>query len=312
MTQPLDIVSGALRSIGALESGETPEPEAANDAFNLLNDMLAQWSNEHMMIHYQTEVIFPLVGNTYQYTIGPGGTVGAVLTGSVSGFTLTVTSITSGAIAIGQTLSGTGITAGTTIASFNTGSGENAAGALGTYTLSNSMTAGSTTINAYYQRPIRINSAFVRVSSIDYPVQILSNEDYKLIGLKALNGPWPRALYYQPSELLGNLTFWPNPSSGEMHMYCDTILGGFNTLQDIIKLPPGYNNAMRYGLAELLMPEYGKNSQAQNAMIFNQAARGRALIKRSNMQPMQTAKFDPVIMSGRPNDAGWILSGGFN
>jgi len=312
MTQPLDIVSGALRAIGALESGETPEPEAANDAFNLLNDMLAQWSNEHMMIHYQTEVIFPLVGSTYQYTIGPGGTVGAVFTGSVSGFTLTVTSITSGAIAIGQTLSGTGITAGTTITAFNTGSGENAAGALGTYTLSASMTAASTTINAYYQRPLRINSAFVRVSNIDYPVQILSNEDYKLIGLKALNGPWPRALYYQPSEILGNLTFWPNPSSGEMHMYCDTILGSFNTLQDIIKLPQGYNNAMRYGLAELLMPEYGKNSQAQNAMIFNQAARGRALIKRMNMQPMQTAKFDPVIMSGRPNDAGWIMSGGFN
>ena len=102
MTQPLDIVSGALRSIGALESGETPEPEAANDAFNLLNDMLAQWSNEHMMIHYQTEVIFPLVGNTYQYTIGPGGTVGAVLTGSVSGFTLTVTSITSPDISRGS------------------------------------------------------------------------------------------------------------------------------------------------------------------------------------------------------------------
>ena len=29
MTTPLDLVSGALRAIGALESGETPEPEAA-------------------------------------------------------------------------------------------------------------------------------------------------------------------------------------------------------------------------------------------------------------------------------------------
>ena len=311
MTQPIDIVSGALRAIGALESGETPEPEAANDAFVLLNDLLAQWSNDRMMVHYQTEVIFPLTSDIYQYTIGPGGTIGAVFTGSVSGYVLTVTGITSGAIAIGQTISGTGITAGTTITAFNTGAGENGATALGTYQLSTSQTAASTTINAYYQRPLRINSAFVRVSTVDYPVQILSSENYKDIGLKSMDGPWPRAIYYQPSEILGNITFWPSPSSGEMHMYCDTILGSFNTLQDIIKLPQGYNNAMRYGLAELLMPEYGKNSQAQAQMVMQFAARGRAYIKRSNMQPMQTSKFDPVLMSGRQNDAGWIMTGGF-
>jgi len=312
MTTPLDIVSGALRAIGALESGEIPDTEAANDAFTLLNDMLAQWSNEGMMIHYQTEVIFPLVGNTYQYTIGPGGTVGAVFTGSISGFTLTVTGITSGAIAIGQTLAGSGITAGTTITAFNTGAGETTPGAVGTYTVNTSQSATSTTINGYYQRPLRINSAFVRVSGIDYPVQMLSYEDYKLIGLKTLNGPWPRAVYYQPSEILGNLTFWPNPSSGEMHMYCDTILGSFNTLSDVIKLPQGYNNAMRYSLAELLMPEYGKNSPQQTAMVVRFAAQGRGMIKRTNMQPLQVSRFDPVLMTGKPNDAGWIMNGGFS
>jgi hypothetical protein len=64
---------------------------------------------------------------------------GASFTGSISGTTLTVTALASGVIAIGQTISGTGVTAGTTIT---------AAGSGGTYTVSVSQTVASTTITA--------------------------------------------------------------------------------------------------------------------------------------------------------------------
>ncbi len=311
MTQALDIVSGALRAIGALEAGEQPDPDAANDALILINDMIAAWSNSRMMIHYTTEVIHPLVVNVKDYTIGPGGSVGAVFTGSIAGFILTVTSITSGALALGQTITGAGIAAGTTITAFGTGAGEVVNG-LGTYRVSITNTVGSIPITASYQRPLRINSAFVRSSSIDYPVAILSVEDYETIGLKSLNGPWPRALYYQPSMPLGNVTFWPLPSSGEMHLFADTVLSQFTTLQDVIQLPQGYNLALRFGLAELLMPEYGRTSQSSAALVAQYAANGRALIKRTNMQPQQYARFDPAIVSNRRQDAGFILTGGFD
>lgn len=310
-TQVLTIVNGALRAIGALESGEQPDPDSANDAFVMLNDMLASWSNSRMMISYTTEVVFPLVNNVKDYTFGPGGTIGAVITGSISGFVLTVTAITSGALALGQTLSGAGVTAGTTITSFGTGAGEVANG-LGTYTLSASQTVGSITMNAYYQRPLRINSGFVRVSTIDYPVQPLSQENYEMIGLKILNGPWPRAFYYQPSIPLANITFWPVPASGEMHLYVDTVLGQFNTLSDTVNLPQGYNLALRYGLAELLLPEYGRASHDSTELVTRYAAEGRALIKRTNMQPQQVSSYDPVLLNGPRVDAGWIMSGGFN
>lgn len=314
MTTPLDLISGALRAIGALESGETPDTESANDAFTLLNDMLAQWSNERMMISYVTEVIFPLVGNIYQYTIGPGGTVGATFTASFSApFTMTVTSIQSGAIALGQILGGGSSATGARITTFVGGAGGVSPGGIGTYTISSNVVAGSQSVGAFYERPLRINGGFTRVAGIDYPLRILNVNNYKDIGLKALNGPWPRALYYQPSEPLGNLIFWPNPSSGESHLYCDTILQQFNAITDVIRLPQGYNNAIRYNLAELLMPEYGKNSQSSIQMIMKQASIGRGLIKRTNMEPQQVSTFDPVLMAGHPpSDAGWILSGGFN
>ena len=83
MAQPFDIISRALKDIGALEAGENPTPEAAQDAFDMLNDLIDQWSNESMMVSYKTEIVYPIVSGQTQYTIGPGGQIGAVFTGSI-------------------------------------------------------------------------------------------------------------------------------------------------------------------------------------------------------------------------------------
>jgi len=310
MTQPIDIISGALRSIGALEAGETPSASTANDALILLNDMLDQWSNSPLMIHYTTEIIHPLTGSQYQYTIGPGGQIGSIFAGSISANTLTVTAVTSGAIAIGQTLSGAGITTGTKITGFTTGAGGQVNN-LGTYTVSIAQTVASTSITASYQRPLRINSAFVRVATLDYPVSVITVDQYEMIGLKVLNGPWPRAVYYQPSELLGNLFYWPNPSSGEMHLFCDTVLANFSSISDAVNLPQGYNMALRWNLAELLMPEYGKSDPGQAQMIMKNAAQARGAVKRTNTNPQSPVRFDNVLTTRSRNDAAWYLSGGF-
>jgi hypothetical protein len=321
MTQPIDIISRALKDIGALEAGETPTPESAQDAFDMLNDILDQWSNESMMVTYKTEIIFPITPGQTQYTIGPNGQIGAVFTGSISGTTLTVTAITSGAIALGQTLSGTGITANTTIVAFQSGAGGNI-NELGTYTLNISQNVSSTTINSYYQRPLAINSCFVRINTnsngqpivnggLDYPVAILNVEDYEMIGLKTLAGPWPKALYYQPSETLGNIFVWPNPSQGEMHLFADTLFSRYTTINDSIILPQGFSMALRWCLAERLMPMYGKASATQIAMIQAYAAQAKSTIKRTNMKPIQSARFQDAMLASRQKDAGWILSGGF-
>jgi len=244
VTTPQDIINRALKDIGALAAGETPAAADSADAFDMLNDMCAQWSNENMMVFYKTEIIFPTTPNQVQYTIGPGGQVGASFTGSIAGTTLTVTAITSGAIAIGQTLSGTGITAGTTIVGFTTGAGGNVNEA-GTYTVSTNQTTTSGTIAAYYERPLTIESAFVRIATmqggspiaggyLDYPVAILGAEEYQSIGIKQLSGPWAKAIYYQPSEILGTIFVFPNPSSGELHLFTQTIFRQFNGYTDTI------------------------------------------------------------------------------
>jgi hypothetical protein len=67
----------------------------------------------------------------------------AIVTGAISGTTLTVSAVTSGTLKIGQTIEGTGVTDGTIITAFGTGSG-----GAGTYTVSASQTVSSTTIYA--------------------------------------------------------------------------------------------------------------------------------------------------------------------
>jgi hypothetical protein len=397
MTQPIDIISRALKDIGALEAGEVPTTDAAQDAFDMLNDLIDQWSNEGMMIYNTTEIVFPVIPGQTQYTIGPDPStanyIGAAITGSVSGKILTVTGVTSGAVALGQTLSGIGISGvGTKIVEFLTGAGGNvnevgtyrlnidattppavftgsisgttltvtavsagyigagatisgtgvtagttitsvisASGGVGTYQVSASQTVSSVLMGAtvtpipitlYYQKPLGIDSAFVRVNTtsngepilnggLDYQVGILSLENYNQIGLKTLNGPWPKALYYNAGAESGNLTVWPNPSQGEMHLFTSTIFSTYNDLYENLAFPQGYTMALRWCLAERLMPMYGKVNQTQIAMINAYAAQAKATLKRTNMKPVTVASYPDAMLTGRARDAGWILNGGF-
>ena len=325
MTKPIEIISRALKDIGALEAGETPTPDAAQDAFDMFNDLIDQWSNESYMVFNVTEIIFPVVNGQTQYTIGPDPStpnfVGASFVGSISGNILTVTGINSGAIAQGQTLSGTGITPGTKIVSFGSGAGGNV-NEVGTYFLNFSQNVASTTITAYYQKPLSIDSAFVRINTtsngqpiinggLDYPISVLALQQYEMIGLKTLNGPWPKALYYNPGEDSGNLFLWPNPAQGEVHMFANTLFSRYDSMYSNIVMPEGYMMAFRWCLAERLMPMYGKASATQIQMINAFAAQAKATLKRTNMAPLQVAQFPDALLTTRAKDAGWILTGGF-
>ena len=323
MTTPFDIVTRAMKDIGALAAGEVPTADEAQDGLDMLNDMCAQWSNENMMVFYKTEIIFPVVQNQTQYTIGPSGQVGCSFTGSISGTVLTIPAngVISGGITIGQTLSGTGVTAGTTIVGFTTGGGGNVNEA-GTYTVSRPQTVASTTIQGYYERPLTIESAFVRVTTtsngapiygggLDYPVAVFSLEEYESIGLKQLNGPWPKGVYYQASELLGTIYVWPNPAQGEMHLFAYTQFRTFTSQVDSIELPPGYINALRWCLAERLMPMFGKMNQVMIGMIGGMAAQAKATVKRTNMRPPQIARYPDTLLMVKSKDAGFIMDGGF-
>ena len=84
-----------------------------------------------------------IVDNSYRYTWFISDPSSATFTGDISGTTLTVASVLNGTIAVGQAIFGEGISLNTVITALGTGTG-----GAGTYTVSNSQTVSSTSINS--------------------------------------------------------------------------------------------------------------------------------------------------------------------
>lgn len=73
MTTALDIITRALKSLNQLGIDEVPSTDMTADAFDSLNDMLAAWGNETLMVYHLTLENFPLVAGQTIYTMGAGG-----------------------------------------------------------------------------------------------------------------------------------------------------------------------------------------------------------------------------------------------
>ena len=84
-----------------------------------------------------------IVDETYRYCWFISNPSAATFTGSITTTTLTVTSVLSGTIAVGQAIFGANVSQNTVITALGTGTG-----GTGTYTVSNSQTTASTSINS--------------------------------------------------------------------------------------------------------------------------------------------------------------------
>lgn len=69
----------SLRLIGVLEAGEPMEPQQAQDALEVLNDLLEAWRLCSLLVYARVRYLFPVSAGTGQYTVGPGGTLNATV-----------------------------------------------------------------------------------------------------------------------------------------------------------------------------------------------------------------------------------------
>lgn len=162
------------------------------------------------------------------------------------------------------------------------------------------------------ERPYRIAAAYSRVTAstntVDFPCQIVTLEKYANIGIKSQPGPWPKIIYYNSGWPTGELIFWPVPQSGvEFHLWTDQVFTSLN-LTDVVSLPRGYFMGLQYSLAEILCSEYGMGVPPD---VKRFAKEFRDILKAQNATPQAEASVDRAIVSSGGNDAGWILTGGF-
>lgn len=114
------------------------------------------------------------------------------------------------------------------------------------------------------QRPDRLESAFFRQltqsqpNQVDYPLELIeSYETYSRIPLKNLQ-TFPQYIFYDSGYPLGTLHAYPvlQASIYELHIQVKALLSQFNTLADVIVLPPEYTAALKWNLAARLRPSY--------------------------------------------------------
>lgn len=119
-------------------------------------------------------------------------------------------------------------------------------------------------------RPNKIIAAYIRSSNIDYPVEIVTDEDFARIGLKTQTGR-PEYLNFDNGFSTATIKLWPVPSQAyTLFILSEKPLSSL-TLAGTISLPPGWEQAIIYNAAVLLGPEYGQPVTPEVAEVAYQS-----------------------------------------
>lgn len=105
------------------------------------------------------------------------------------------------------------------------------------------------------------------------PLRIVTKQEYNLLGNKEVNGK-PVQVYYDPQRAYGDLYVYPTPSSVEASLYTLHIIyqrpyEDFDSALDEPDFPQEWFDAITYGLACRLAPEYGL-AATERKMLWNE------------------------------------------
>lgn len=138
-------------------------------------------------------------------------------------------------------------------------------------------------------RPVKIESAYQRVSTVDYPVRLASADAWYRLAAKSTTSNVAEWLYYEPAYPLGVLYLYPKPTSGVLHLVTWVPLTAVTAAAEVA-LPPGYQDAITYHLAVRLAPEYGRPVTAELAALTRNA---KEVIQRVNFRsPLMSTGLD--------------------
>jgi hypothetical protein len=330
-----DLIKSSLSLIDVNAINEEPHSEDVQATLVTLNMLLDSWSTERLMAYYLKNEIFNLIASTSQYYIGQtksfhlvgsanGGYITTTFNGSLNVTTNYITQTGYGIYttlaqhaidcisAAGNYISDCKVAQGTsnqdvTITFYGTGL-RTLTPVIGVLTLTQPGSAPViantiATVPAGYfdtSRPIKITGAFTRDNTgtyaIDRPLEIIPNDEYQAITLKALTTIYPQYLNYVPQLPYGIINIWP-VSLKTLQLSISQTMQFINIenngLTDNIQLPQGYEMALRYNLAIEIAPQYGIQP---SPFLMAQANKYKALLKTVNSEPVYMSS-DPALMT---------------
>lgn len=254
-----DIISAALRKIGAADSGDPPDATEGSDAALALNLMIKEWSARGIDLPWREEITLFLQSGTQSYSIGLTGdhattsyietTLSAAAASSATTLSLTSTTGMSAADYIGIKLDDGSIHWTTIVnpatTSITDGLASAAASGNSVYTY---------TTKAY--RPQKIVYAHRRASNIDTPVDLIGEVAYRGLSSKGSLGQ-VNQIYYQQTLDNGTLFVWPTGGPDKLILIAQNLADDFDAAGDNPQFPIEWANPLVWNLAFELAPEYG-------------------------------------------------------
>jgi len=142
--------------------------------------------------------------------------------------------------------------------------------------------SGATWESTGVTRPLILDkcSAFIRQSGTDSNLEYYSNSRFNEICGKSDAG-YPSKWACDFNYPIATIRIFPVPNETDLTFGLteQSALTKFNTISDTLVLPNGYEQALTYGLALELSPEYGVEP---SALVLNTAQNSKFLIKRVN------------------------------
>lgn len=291
------IVRTALRKVGAISAGETPDNQTVQDATDQLNMLMKALNATGLHIWTETEATLFLQPDQIQYTLG-----GSTTDHCTETFTETTLSAD---VAVGATTisieSATGFADG-----YNVGvilddgtifwSTENGAASGTTITLDDAFTETASSGAAVFvyetgiTRPLRVVSArrFAFEGDISTPMQLISRIDYRNLPNKN-NAGVPTQTFYDPrggANTQGQMYIWPAPVNvySAIKFTWWRQIQDFDTASNTPDLPQEWLDALVWNLAYKMAPEYDCPPQ-RYAMLKEQAADSLNLVMGWDREP---------------------------
>jgi hypothetical protein len=131
------------------------------------------------------------------------------------------------------------------------------------------------TYNLNQPKPLRLIGAFLRnvgtTPTVDIPMQIISRQEYNLLGSKSSTGQ-VNSVYYEPLNTYGTLKVFLTPdyttsTNYQLYLIVQRPIYDIANSTDVPDLPSEWFQALRWGLMSELAPEYGINEQRMTFFI---------------------------------------------
>jgi hypothetical protein len=145
-------------------------------------------------------------------------------------------------------------------------------------------------------RPTAIDAASILLvgNNTEMPLQLLSDAEWQGIGTKTTQGQ-PTALWVQTGYPLTQLWLNPVPDQNyKLVLYSQMQLGRFASVNVTFDMPPGYEEAIIYNLAQRLCPEFGVAMSPEAKDI---ATESLASLKRTNTK-LEYLRSDAAVLKG--------------